>query len=101
MQLEQLVHGRGGIVLRSAGASRGGRLCGRVLAQLVGVQVSADVRLRVEDGKWRGEYSTWDPCCVLTQCPSQRMWNVVINRLLAGVVLMQCIMILSKNLRDV
>ncbi len=27
-----------------------------------------------------------------------RMWNVVINRLLAGVVLMQCIMILSAYL---
>lgn len=25
----------------------------------------------------------------------QRMWNVVINRLLAGVILMQCIMLLS------
>lgn len=29
---------------------------------------------------------------------TQRMWNVVINRLLAGVILMQCIMILSTHI---
>ena len=49
------VHGRRRLVLCPIGPSCSRRCRNHLLDQLVGIQVSAHVRLRLQDGEWWGE----------------------------------------------